>query len=333
MVGQTEHQSPPAAVIVPVYNAAATLADCLKALARQTVPRQGYEIIVVDDGSSDGSGQIAAGYEVQTIRQAHAGAAAARNRGVAATQAEILLFTDADCEPLPDWIEQMLAPLADPTVAGVKGIYRTRQRSLVARFTQAELEEKYDRLARAGQIDFVDTYAAAYRRDLFQALGGFDPGIALAEDQEFSFRVARAGHRLVFAPAAAVYHRHLTTLGGYLRRKAGIGRWKVTVHARHPAKAVRDSYTPWTQKAQVVLPPLFGAALLLALLGLIPWPVPAVVAGLGLLSIVPLSRKAARQGWRVLALTPAMSLLRALALEVGIALGCWDLVRALARNQ
>jgi cellulose synthase/poly-beta-1,6-N-acetylglucosamine synthase-like glycosyltransferase len=310
-----------ASVIVPVYNGAETLAACLDALSTQTVEASRYEVIVVDDGSTDGSGEVATRHGAAVIRQEHAGAGAARNRGTEQTRGEILLFTDADCQPLPDWIEQMLAPFSDPDVAGVKGIYGTRQRSLVARFAQAEYAEKYDRLAQGEQIDFVDTHAAAYRRDVFLAHGGFDPGFLLDEDQELSFRLAEAGHRLVFAPAARVYHQHPATIWRYARRKAHLGRWKVRVHARHPARALRDSYTPWTQKAQLVLLPLVVGCAIAAALGLVPWILVAGVAGLGLLSTIPLLRQAARLDWLIVLVAPALVLLRTLALDLGIAWG------------
>ena len=310
-----------ASVIVPVYNCASTLGSCLQALLAQTVDAGDFEVIVVDDGSTDGSASVAARYGATVIRQDHAGAASARNRGAQQARSAILLFTDADCEPLPNWIEQMLAPLVHADVVGVKGVYRTRQRAPVARFAQAEHEEKYDRLARAGQIDFVDTYAAAYRRDIFLAHGGFDPEFLLDEDQEFSYRLAKAGHRLVFAPLAAVYHRHPSTIWAYTWRKARIGRWKVWVHARHPGKAVRDSYTPWTQKAQLVLLPLACVAGMSATLALVPVSFVAILALLGLVTAVPLTIRADRQGWQVAMIAPGLILLRALALGLGLMWG------------
>ena len=310
-----------ASVIVPVYNCASTLGTCLDALLAQTVEARDYEVIVVDDGSTDGSATAAAPYGVVVVRQDHAGAGAARNRGAQQARSSILLFTDADCEPLPDWVEQMLAPLGQADVVGVKGVYHTRQGSLVALFAQAEHDEKYDRLARTDRIDFVDTYAAAYRRDVFLAYGGFDQEFLLDEDQEFSYRLARAGHRLVFAPGAAVYHQHPGTIWGYAWRKAQIGRWKVWVHARHPGKAIRDSYTPWTQKAQIVLLPLACGAGMAANLALVPAGLAAVLAVLGLVTAIPLVVRAARQGWQVAMIAPGLVLLRALALGVGLMWG------------
>jgi cellulose synthase/poly-beta-1,6-N-acetylglucosamine synthase-like glycosyltransferase len=310
-----------ASVIVPVYNCASTLGTCLGALLAQTVDAREYEVIVVDDGSTDGSAIVAAQYAVTVEHQDHAGAAGARNLGAQRARSAILLFTDADCEPLPDWIEQMLGPFVEANVVGVKGVYQTRQGSPVARFVQAEHEEKYNRLARTDRIDFVDTYAAAYRRELFLAHGGFDPEFLLVEDQEFSYRLARAGRRLVFAPGAAVYHQHPSTIWDYTWRKAQIGRWKVRVHIRHPGKAVRDSYTPWTQKAQIVLLPLACVAGIAAILALVPASLAAILALLGLVTAVPLTSRASSQGWQVAMIAPGLVFLRALALGVGLMWG------------
>jgi glycosyltransferase involved in cell wall biosynthesis len=314
-------EPPSVSVIVPAYNAAATLDACLDALSQQTVGADAYEVIVVDDGSTDGSAAIAQRHGVTVLRLAHSGAAAARNEGARRARGRILLFTDADCEPLEAWIERMVAPFADAEVAGVKGAYCTRQRSLVARFAQAEYEEKYRRLARMEQIDFVDTYAAAYRRDLFWALGGFDPHFLLDEDQEFSFRVAKTGAKLVFAPDALVYHHHQETAWGYARRKLGLGRWKVEVHARYPAKALRDSYTPWSQKIQIALVPLTLALVVGAARGRLYRRAAAGLASLGLVTTLPLAYTARRQGWAVAAVSPFLALVRAVALALGLARG------------
>lgn len=314
----------PVSVIVPVWNGADTLGACLQALLAQSAQAASYEVIVVDDGSGDGSGKIAAQFGVVVIRQEHAGAAAARNRGVRHAQGEILLFTDADCEPLPDWIEQMLEPFADPDVMGVKGVYRTRQRSLVARFTQAEYHEKYGRLARSEWIDFVDTYSAGYRQDAFREHGGFDPTFLLDEDQEFSFRLAASGYGLKFAPGAAVYHQHPATAWDYAWRKVRLARWKVWVSMVHPAKVIRDSYTPWTQKAQIAALLLTTMSVVLAVLGVIPWLFVLASAVMGLVFSVPLVVSSRQQGWLVVIIAPAMIGLRALALATGLVWGIVD---------
>ena len=255
-------------VIIPCYNASGYLSECLKALKRQSVDRDRYEIIVVDDGSSDDTFQVAEPVCDKCIRTVNRGPAAARNTGVNKSSGALILFTDADCIPQPDWIEKMIAPFDDPDIVGVKGAYRTQQTRLVARFVQAEYEVKYARMAKQPFIDFIDTYSAGFRRTVFQELGGFDeryPG-ASVEDQEFSFRVAEAGHKMVFVPDAIVTHRHAETLGHYFRKKMNIGYWKTMVLKRHPTKMVRDSHTPQLLNLQLPLAFLMAATFLAA-----PW--------------------------------------------------------------
>ncbi len=276
---------------------------------------------MVDDGSSDATRDIAARFPVRVLAQPHCGAAAARNLGAHNSQGEILLFTDADTEPTRNWVEAMLAPFKNRSVAGARGIYRTRQRELVARFAQLEYEFKYTRTRRERTIDFVDTYSAGYCRDLFLAHGGFDESFLSAEDQEFSFRIAKQGYELVFVPDAVVYHAHRTTLWAYLRRKFWIGYWKVRVHRVHPDKALKDSHTPGTQKVQV--------ALFLAMLAIscaVPFVPYAWLADLVVLIGIEVSGSdliafAAGRDRAVALVTPGIILLRAAAIALGVIAG------------
>ncbi|MCX7682591.1 MAG: glycosyltransferase [Anaerolineae bacterium] len=322
-VSPRDDAHPLVSIVVPVYNGAATLPTCLRALQSQAFPSDRYEIIVVDDGSTDTSAVVAHSFSVRVISQPNAGPAAARNRGAAAARGELLLFTDADCAPAPDWVARMIAPFSVPDVVGVKGTYRTVQRELVARFVQAEYEDRYDRMRGLERIDFVDTYSAGYRRDVFLATGGFDTTFPTAsvEDQEFSFRLAEAGYRLVFVPEAAVYHVHDRTVGEYFRRKFWIGYWKVRVMLGHPHKLLRDSHTPQVLKLQIVLAAL-GALLFMAgflelrfvLLGLGAW------AAL-IISSLPFLVKLLHRDVAVAFVAPLLLLIRAWALGLGLLAG------------
>lgn len=312
-------------VVVPVYNGARCIASCLDSLMHQTVAPDSYEIVVVDDGSTDETVSIVRQYPVQCLTQPHSGAATARNLGWRAAHGSLILFTDADCRPASDWIESLCAPFKDPRISGAKGVYRTCQRGLVARFVQLEYEEKYRRLAHQSKIDFVDTYSAAYRKSVLQAVGGFDDRFpnASVEDQELSFRLAKSGYRLVFQPQAVVYHEHVSHLLAYTRRKFRIGFWKALVHLRHPDKIVRDSHTPQSLKIQMLLiatmavtpglGPALGWQVVLWLL--------AAEGGLLLASMMPLAGKVYARDRAVLPIVPGMLIVRALALAIGLMCG------------
>jgi len=241
-------------VIIPAHNASESLSACLDALVRQTVPREKYEIIVVNDGPVDATVEtIANHHKVPLLFQPQRGAAAARNLGAEQAQGGILLFTDADCVPESNWIESMIAPFANQEVVGVCGMVRTRQNGLIPRFIQLEYDHRYRSIAKHTQIDFINTGTAGYRRQVFMDSGGFREELLGAEDAELSFRMAREGHKMVFAPEAIVYHSHPESIVGYARRKCHYSYWRTLVYRRHPHKAVADSRTPQTQKIQIGL--------------------------------------------------------------------------------
>lgn len=316
---------PQISVIVPAFNAESTIDRCLRALARQTVPQESYEIIVVDDGSLDETcARVQANDGVRLLTQAHAGPAAARNLGVQHARGEIVLFTDSDCEPTQEWVERLVAPFRSGEIVGVKGAYLTHQREIVARFVQVEYEDKYDRMAREKHIDFVDTYAAGYRRDVLIANSGFDTAfpVACVEDQDLSFRLARQGYKLIFVPEARVYHwGHARKLWAYWQRKFRIGYWKVVVAKRHPDKLLHDSHTPQVLKVQILLAGLLGPLLLGSFLSpALRWGI-GILAFVFLLTTIPFVLKAWRKDPLVAIISPGLLFARALALGTGFALG------------
>lgn len=260
-------------VIIPVRNGMVEIGSCLRALEGQSVPRETYELIVVDDGSTDGTPGAADREGVILLTQEPRGPAVARNYGARVAQGEILLFTDADCEPAHDWIEQMSEPFTDPEVMGVKGAYWSRQRSLTARFVQHEYETKYRRMARYESIDFVDTYSAGFRKEIFWFVGGFDESypVACVEDQELSFRLAETGAKMVFQAKARVFHQHAATPLSYMRKKYKIAYWKAKLLQRHPGKAVHDTHTPQTLKLEMAVVNLSVLGLVIAVVTAWPW--------------------------------------------------------------
>ncbi|MBF0342824.1 MAG: glycosyltransferase [Nitrospirae bacterium] len=255
-----------ASVIIPAYNAGATIGRCVEAVLNQTFKMNDYEVIVVDDGSEDETVKLLAGLPVKLCRQANRGPASARNHGAREASGNILLFTDSDCVCEQTWIEEMVRPFEDPNIAAVKGVYKNSQDSLTSRFAQIEFEERYEIMSGASTIDMIDTYCAAIRRDVFVRVGGFDEGFHSAnnEDTDLSYRLSLAGYRMIFNPHAVVSHlNHPSTVSRYARQKFWRGYWRMVVYKRYPQKMLKDSYTPQSLKLQILT--IFATLLLLVL--------------------------------------------------------------------
>jgi glycosyltransferase involved in cell wall biosynthesis len=310
-------------IIIPTFNGASRIGNCLDALLRQTVDRDA-EILVVNDGSSDRTADVVARYsDVRLINQVNAGPAAARNRGANEANGTIILFTDDDCVPAPDWFSSMSFPFDDPGVVGVKGVYRTAQNSVVARFVQVEYEDRYRGMARLPSIDFIDTYSAGFRRDRFLEMKGYDTSfpVACAEDIELSYRMSARGWKMRFVPAAIVYHTHPDTLSRYLKKKYKFSFWRVLAVRKNPGKAIKDSHTPQLMKAQLLFAPALLAAALLDLAVRPTLPASLWVLAAFLLSTLPFAVRAMVRDPVVGLLSPALLALRACAQVLGLSAG------------
>jgi lipopolysaccharide/colanic/teichoic acid biosynthesis glycosyltransferase/glycosyltransferase involved in cell wall biosynthesis len=312
-------------VVVPARNAAGVIIDCIQALKNQQLG-QPFEVIVVNDGSSDNTADLAEAAGVRVIRHdVKKGAAAARNSGINAATGDIICFTDADCKPKENWLEQILQPFADQEIIGAKGTYATKQREVIARFVQIEYEDKYDLLLTQERINFIDTYSAAYRRQILVANDGFDEQIFYVEDQELSFRLAARGYQMVFQPDAIVYHLHSSNLSSYFRKKFMIGYWKAQILRRFPGRAVQDSHTPQVLKAQILLLALILAAAAGTLLT--RWSAIGLLVAIAvfLASTVPFIAKAWPKDRAVALVAPLVLATRAFALGFGYA---WGLIKS-----
>jgi len=311
-------------IIIPTFNGASRIGPCLDALLRQKGAAQKVEILVVDDGSTDNVAEIVGRYsDVQLISQANAGPAAARNRGVLEASSEIVIFTDDDCIPASGWLGAMMAPFEGLDVVGVKGAYRTRQKQLIARFVQIEYEDRYRRMSKFPNIDFIDTYSAAFRCDKFLEVGGFDADfpMACAEDAEFSYRMSARGWKMRFAPDAVVYHTHPATLSKYLAKKYKFAFWRMLAVRKNPHKAVIDSHTPQLMKLQLLFPLAFVSALVFDLLEKPLVPLSLIMLAIFLFSTLPFAVRATAKDFWAGMVSPLLLALRACAQLLGVAGG------------
>lgn len=318
------------AVVIPAYNAEATLERCLEGCAHQT--RAADEIWVVDDGSTDGTCRIAAAHGVHWLQQERLGPAAARNRGARAADAEIVVFTDSDCVPEAEWLERLLAGFG-PGVVGVGGSYGIVNRDkYLARMVHEEIAARH--AAMGADVDFLGSFNVAYRKVAFEAVVGFDETFTTAsgEDNDLAYRLQDAGGVLRFVQEARVSHLHPERLWPYLRTQRRHGYWRVKLYRKHPRRVARgDRYAGL---GDLIAPPLALAlcvgflALDAGLLtgktpGLVVWPVALLSLGYGLM--------VARRTWRVVRRSgefgmlgfAGVAALRDVARAVGLAQGVW----------
>ncbi len=212
-------------VVIPAHNAARTLGDCLRAIRGSSYTE--YEVIVVDDASTDSTAQIAAQHGCRWIRvPENVGAAMAKNIGVGEAQGDIVLFTDADIIVQPDTLGLVAQDLSDPSVAGVVGLlgkelkygnFSSQFKNLWMYYTYARLATRAD--AERG-VGVFYTSLAAIRKGTFLGMGGFDPnyrGASVTEDIEFGQRLLTGGHTIRLDARLAVEHLKHYTLRELLR--------------------------------------------------------------------------------------------------------------------
>jgi GT2 family glycosyltransferase len=220
-------------VVVPFYNAEQTLRFCLEAIGAQTV--KPGEIIMVDNGSTDASADIADAFvkkEPETFKYAlekKRGPSSARNLGANKSHGNIIAFTDSDCVPNKNWLRNLVIGFKDPQIGAVAGkIESYKAKTLYDKFhamftlkgfTESDTFSEFS-LVRGG----FPTANLAVRSDVFKKISGFDETLPIySEDYDLCARIYQIGSSIKYLPEALVYHQHRNTLKGTWRQSFGFG--------------------------------------------------------------------------------------------------------------
>ena len=215
-----------ASVVVPVRNGGADVPELVAALAAQTVPRERFEVVIADDGSTDGSLTGLEAHEgwLRVLLGRPRNSYAARNSGLRAAGAPVIAFCDIDCRPEPAWLAAGLAALAQADIAAGEVRFTVPERPTT--FMLLDADSSLDHAAQV-TIGKGSTANLFVRRDLLERMGGFDDRLPSGGDWELVTRCVSDGARLVYAPDAVVTH---PVRGGraYLRKVWFRSRWAAT---------------------------------------------------------------------------------------------------------
>lgn len=292
--------------MVPVAGGGRWLDEVVGAILAEDDGRP-FEVVLVDDETFPGeSGRLArlaaADPRVRVVAGPRKGAAAAVNAGVRAARQPLIAQVDQDVVLEKGWLARLAAALEGDRVAAAQGRYVTaRASSWWARAAGYDLELRYARLP-GREVDHVCTGNSVYRAAAIEEVGLFDEDLGYGYDNRMSYRLVKAGHRLVFEREARSRHAWRENLGGYLRQQFGQGYGRLDLVWRHPERVGGDAvsgalmilHAPTMLAAVVSLAVLVGSAAAGR-----PWPPAGLLAG-GLVALLAAERlQAAVAAWRL----------------------------------
>jgi mycofactocin system glycosyltransferase len=240
-------------VVIPVRDRYGELARCLEGLreAAALLGDSAPAVVVIDDCSAhpEAIAAIASGGGARVIRRpVNGGPGAARNTGLAAVSTELVAFLDSDCVPAPGWLDWLLVHFADPAVGAVapRIVPHEAGSSWLARYEGAS--STLDRGARpstvrpGARVSYVPGAALVVRRSAAGA--GFTEHMFVGEDVDFVWRMAAAGWRVRYEPAAVMGHDHRVRLRAWFSRRADYGTSAAALEQLHPG-SVRPLHVSW----------------------------------------------------------------------------------------
>jgi len=232
---------PSASVIVPTYNRSGFIERAFASLVEQDYPKDTFEIIAIDDGSTDRTPEILKRFcrdhtYFRSLSQANKGPAAARNLGIREANGDIVLLMDDDCIAEKNWARELAGSYRSDNIGGVAGRIKfvASDNNIANQFAAHDIGSGQP-LNAAGEIDFFVTANASFRRKVIEQVGGFDETFPYAahEDVDLSHRVRRAGWRLLYHDAAVVDHYHHHNIRGDLKKGYQVGNSEALYQLKH----------------------------------------------------------------------------------------------------
>jgi O-antigen biosynthesis protein len=237
---------PRISVVVCSYNGQRTIRDCLEGLLQLEYPN--FEVIIVDDGSTDMTPAIAREYGFALITTPHRGLSHARNVGIEAATGEIVAFIDDDARPDPHWLTYLAVTFLRTGHVGVGGPnIAPAGDGVIAECVANAPGGPVHVLLSDQEAEHIPGCNMAFRKAELQAIGGFDPQFHTAgDDVDVCWRLRQIGGTLGFSPAAVVWHHRRNSVRAYWRQQQGYARAEVLLERKWPERYNSVGHASWT---------------------------------------------------------------------------------------
>jgi glycosyltransferase involved in cell wall biosynthesis len=238
-------------VIVPVRNGGADLPDLLRALQAQTLPRARFEVVVGDDGSTDGStnGLVSQDGWVRVAFGPPLNSYAARNRAVRLSHGSVLAFCDADCRPEPEWLEAGIRAIQESDLVAGRIRFSPPASRTVWAILDVDSFKDHERQVRQGTAETANLFL---RRELFTRIGGFDDSLPEHGDFDFVQRCVAEGASLAYAEDAVVWHPTRDRARSFLRAVWIYNRWYAARESRSGRLPEGLKFRSWVPVVQTL---------------------------------------------------------------------------------
>jgi GT2 family glycosyltransferase len=236
---------PRISVVICTFNGGRTIRHCLEGI--QKLRYANYEVIVIDDGSTDKTAEIAREYPVHVISSENRGLSAARNLGMEAATGEIVAYLDDDASPDPDWLSYLATTFLNTDCAGVGGpnIPVSGGRTVAECVANSPGWPTHVLLSDE-EAEHIPGCNMAFRKSCLQAIGGFDPQFRVAgDDVDICWRARAQGGKLAFSPAAMVWHHCRGSVRAYWKQQSGYGRAEALLERKWPEKYNFVGHPTW----------------------------------------------------------------------------------------
>ncbi len=236
---------PSISVVVCTYNGKRTIRDCLEGLRKLDYPN--YEVIVVNDGSTDGTGEVAAEYGFKVINTSNCGLSSARNTGMRAAKGEIVAYIDDDARPDPHWLTYLAYTFLSTNHVGVGGPnLPPPEDGPIAGCVANSPGGPVHVLLTDQKAEHIPGCNMAFRKAALEAINGFDHKFRIAgDDVDLCWRLQEKGWTIGFNPAAMVWHHRRNSIKAYLKQQKNYGKAEADLEKKWPEKYNAAGHIPW----------------------------------------------------------------------------------------